>query len=196
MFDGKQIARQALLRAEELKADKKRRRIQRTISILSLCTASVIIVLLIIPFGNLSDNYIGELSDESLLNDDIQVPLADFSLPQIDENATLCTGTEQGITIPDIRNITIDADTLDISTTLFNPENNPYYFQYEIVLTNSDEAIYNSDLIKPGMCVETPTLARTLTKGEYDAVLKIHYYGMESYTFINSVDISLNLIVA
>jgi len=107
MFDGEKIAKQALRRAEELEAEKNRRRtVRRMVSLLGSCVACITIALLIFPFNNTSDSGI-------LISGD-QVPLVDFSFPQTDENAKPYTGAEQIIKIPDIgKTVTVanDAET-------------------------------------------------------------------------------------
>ena len=189
MFDSKKIAKQALLRINELEAKKNRRRtIQRTVSMLSLCAASVVIVFLIFLFGNLPDEYI--------FIDDEPIPLAAFTFPQIDDNAVPYTGTEQSILIPDINNLIISPDTIEIPLILFNPNGNPYLFLFNIILDETEETIYKSDLIEPGMCIENPTLSKSLTIGEYRAVIEIHFYELDSFTFVNSISVLFNLFVA
>lgn len=187
MFDGKKIAKQALLRVDEIKAKRKRGRMMKrgAVAMLGLCAASVVIVLLIFPFGKLPDDYI--------FLDDEKIPLAALPSLQADENAKQYTGTEQGFIIPIISDVTITADTHDVNIVLFNQKDNPCYFVFEIVIEDTEEAIYVSGLIEPGMCIENLMLTKTLAQGKYDAVLKIHFYELETLTSINGADVSFTL---
>lgn len=190
MFDSKKIAKQALLRVNEIETKKNtQRRIKSGIvSMLGLCAASVVIVFMIFSFGNLSDDYI--------FIDDGPAPLAAFPFLQVDDNAKPYTGTKQDIKIPDIRNLSISADTFDFNMPLFNPHDNTCYFVFEIILEDNDESLFKSGLIEPGMYIENLTLSRTLTLGEYNAVLIIHFYELESFVFLNSISVLFSLSVA
>ena len=215
MFDGRKIAKQALLRANEIESKKIQRKKQRrkSMALFGLCTASVIIVILIVPFISTPNGYI--LNDDPIslgyspndyehtddeydyiIIDENQIPLAVFAFPEADENAKPYTGAEQAIKIPDINNIIITADTVDINMPLYNPKENPYYFVFELILSDTGEILYKSGLIEPGMFIENLTLSRTLTTGEHDAVLKIYFYESESFVSKNRLSVTLNIIVA
>ena len=45
--------------------------------------------------------------------------------------------------------ITIEADKKDVQMNLMNPEGNPCYFTFEIVLNDTDETIYTSKMVEP-----------------------------------------------
>ena len=54
-----------------------------------------------------------------------------------------------GIRIPGYPSITIEADKKDVQMNLMNPEGNPCYFTFEIVLNDTDETIYTSKMVEP-----------------------------------------------
>ena len=66
--------------------------------------------------------------------------------PDLDENAIVQTDgikeKPEGIRIPGYPRITISADTKDVTMNLQNPEGNPCYFTFEIILTEGEETIY------------------------------------------------------
>ena len=66
-------------------------------------------------------------------------------LPDLDENAIVQTDgikeKPEGIRIPGYPRITISADTKDVTMNLQNPEGNPCYFTFEIILTEGEETI-------------------------------------------------------
>ena len=90
--------------------------------------------------------------------------------PDLDENAIVQTDgikeKPEGIRIPGYPRITISADTKDVTMNLQNPEGNPCYFTFEIILTEGEETIYTSKLVEPGKAITDVTLSRALEKGE------------------------------
>lgn len=62
--------------------------------------------------------------------------------------------------------------TENIKIPLQNPEGNPCYFQFQIILENTGEIIYQSKDVPPGKEIQLITLNRALAAGEYKA--KVH----------------------
>ena len=58
-------------------------------------------------------------------------------------------GKPTGTRIPGYPSITIEADNKDVQMNLMNPEGNPCYFIFEIVLNDTDETIYTSKMVEP-----------------------------------------------
>lgn len=114
-----------------------------------------------------------------------------------DESST----ASKGIAIPGYPSITIPANTQDVTVALLNPENNPCYFTFELVLTNAedddsdDETIYTSKLVPPGDAITSITLSRPLEAGEYDAVIKISTTSLETGGAMNGANVKTKLIV-
>mgnify|MGYP000307002153 CR=1 FL=1 len=50
---------------------------------------------------------------------------------------------------PGYPSITIEADKKDVQMNLMNPEGNPCYFTFEIVLNDTDETISTSKMVEP-----------------------------------------------
>lgn len=69
-------------------------------------------------------------------------------------------------------------------TLLLNPESNPCYFGFEITLVGTGEVIYSSGLLAPGQSIEEIELTRTFEEGTYDAVIDIHAYSLDDFTFV------------
>ena len=64
-------------------------------------------------------------------------------MPDQDPNAKTQTADDTGekptgIRIPGYPSITIEADKKDVQMNLMNPEGNPCYFTFEIVLNDTD----------------------------------------------------------
>lgn len=83
--------------------------------------------------------------------------------PDLDSNAKTQTADDTGekptgIRIPGYPSITIEADKKDVQMNLMNPEGNPCYFTFEIVLNDTDETIYTSKMVEPGKAITEVTL--------------------------------------
>ena len=127
---------------------------------------------------------------------DGQVPLA-APLP-VDKAARPYTGaqpktiTVDGVKYPVMDSMTIPADTPDILLLLFNPMSNTYNLVFELVADN--ETLYSSGLVEPGKCIESLTLSRGLTKGEYVATLLIRAYAPDGVTKVSDAGVEISLI--
>ena len=99
------------------------------------------------------------------------------------------------IRIPGYPRITIQADTRDVTMNLINPEGNPCYFTFEIVLTDENETIYVSEMVEPGKAITNVTLSRALEKGEYPAIIKITTTSLEGGIEMNGANVETVLVV-
>ena len=101
----------------------------------------------------------------------------------------------EGIRIPGYPRITVEADTTDVTMNLKNPEGNPCYFTFEIVLTDENETIYVSKMVEPGKAVTNVTLSRALNKGEYPAMIKIKTTSLADGLEMNGANVETILVV-
>lgn len=119
--------------------------------------------------------------------------------PDLDPNAVAQTdGTAEkpeGIRIPGYPKITIPADTKDVAMNLKNPEGNPCYFTFEIVLTDEEESLYQSKMVEPGKAITNVTLSRALEKGEYPAMIKITTTSLSDGSTMNGANVETVLVV-
>ena len=135
---------------------------------------------------------------------------ADPSTPQtgnfeIDENAGKWNGvqlpdkTEEkpavGIKIPGYPSITLPADQQTVNMALLNPEGNPCYFTFEIVLKDTGESIYQSKLVPPGQAITEISMSKALPAGEYAATIKITTTSLEDGSAMNGANVETVLIV-
>lgn len=119
--------------------------------------------------------------------------------PELDPNAVaLVTDTEEaptGIRIPGYPKITIPADTTDVTMNLKNPEGNPCYFTFALVLTDNEEAIYTSKMVEPGKAITEVTLSRALETGEYPAEIRITTSSLKDGSAMNGANVETVLVV-
>ena len=123
----------------------------------------------------------------------------------IDENAgdwngqTLPDKTEDapavGIKIPGYPSITLPKDQKTVNVALVNPEGNPCYFTFELVLKDTGETLYQSKLVPPGKAITEITMSRALSAGEYNATIKITTTSLEDGSAMNGANVETVLIV-
>lgn len=119
--------------------------------------------------------------------------------PDLDPNAVAQTDETaekpEGIRIPGYPRITIPADTEDVTMNLKNPEGNPCYFTFEIVLTDGEETLYRSKMVEPGKAITNVTLSHALEKGEYPAMIKITTTSLTDGSTMNGANVETVLVV-
>lgn len=101
----------------------------------------------------------------------------------------------EGIRIPGYPSITIPADTTEIEMNLKNPDGNPCYFTFELVLKDTNETLYTSKMVEPGKEITQITLAHGLSKGEYPALIKISTASLEDGSAMNGANVETVLVV-
>lgn len=124
--------------------------------------------------------------------------------PEVDPDAEVVTEQEEeseekreGIEIPGYPSLFINAGENEVSAILENPDGNPCYFVFELILSSSGESLYRSGLIPPGHAISGFSISRSLEAGEYDAVLRISTYSLEDgVTPMNGADMKTVLVVS
>lgn len=124
--------------------------------------------------------------------------------PDIDDNAGAWNGetpedktpdAKPGIKIPGYPSITLPADTKDVKVALLNPEDNPCYFTFTIVLKDTGETLYTSKMVPPGQAITNITLSKPLAKGEYNATIQITTAALTNGSAMNGANVETMLIV-
>ena len=100
-----------------------------------------------------------------------------------------------GIKIPGYPSITLPKDQKTVNVALLNPEGNPCYFTFEIVLKETGESLYKSKLVPPGKAITEITMARALSVGQYEATIKISTTSLEDGSAMNGANVETVLIV-
>lgn len=77
---------------------------------------------------------------------------------------------------------------------LLNPDGNPCYFKFELVLKSTGETIYTSKLVPPGKAITNITLSKALAEGEYDATIKISTYSLTDQSAMNGANVETVLV--
>ena len=106
-----------------------------------------------------------------------QHPGSPIFRPNIEHN----TGTNEekeneakGIQVRGFTTWSIPANTSkNLSIPLENPEGNPCYVSFEILLSDTGEVIYSSDMVPPGEKISRINITREFDAGDYPATIKI-----------------------
>lgn len=118
--------------------------------------------------------------------------------PDLDPNAGIATSQDEdkpeGIRIPGYPAITIPAGETEVTMNLMNPEGNPCYFTFELVLTDTDETIYTSKMVEPGKSITNVTLSKALDAGEHPAMIKISTASLTDGSPMNGANVETVLI--
>lgn len=86
------------------------------------------------------------------------------------------------IMLPGFGTLVMDAQTGEVQAALANPEGNPCYFRYVIVLEDTGEELYRTGLLEPGTAVMDFTIDEDLEPGTYNIQLQIETSQLSDYT--------------
>lgn len=173
---------------------------KKNITISKKTLAVIIILILLLIAGGITlglnwNNWFGTQPNTSVsdtFNPDIDPGAGDWDGGELPDKSE---GQSTGIKIPGYPSITLPADTQTVNVALLNPEGNPCYFTFELVLTDTDEVLYTSKLVPPGQAISQITLSRALSAGEYDATIRIATTSLEDGSAMNGADVVTELIV-
>lgn len=170
---------------------------QIVISKKTLSLSLIVLLLLIVGVVTLSLNWFGSTPDgpSSSQTGDLDIdPGADDwngeKLPDKTDDASAA-----GIKIPGYPSITLPKDQKTVNVALLNPEGNPCYFTFEIVLKDTGESLYKSKLVPPGKAITEITMSKALSAGQYEATIKITTTSLEDGSAMNGANVETVLIV-
>ena len=162
-----------------------------------LLIAGITVLLLLaggITLGLNWQNWFGNKPDASQTGGpEIDPGAADWTGSKLPDKSA--SGTAQGIAIPGYPSIGLPANTKDVQVALLNPEGNPCYFTFELVLKDGNESLYTSKLVPPGKAVTDITLSRALEPGDYEATIKITTSSLSDQSPMNGANVETVLIV-
>ena len=127
----------------------------------------------------------------------VDVNAGEYVTPVINQTS------QPGVAIPGWGTMTIPPGTTKItSVDFYNPEanNGTYYLTFELLIPDSGAeggyySLYKSDLIPPGLHVQTINLTKPLSAGTYDAVIHVQPYRIADKSPTNNADMKTTLIV-
>lgn len=83
------------------------------------------------------------------------------------------------IRIPTYSEWAMQAGTDIVEVPLINTEGNPCYMRFTVKLKDSDEVLYQSELVPPGQAIPSMRLNRALDAGTYPVVVTIGTYSLD-----------------
>ena len=160
----------------------------------------IIVAVLVAAIGSGAYFIVSNMNKPNTDISDGETPIGGLGF-KLDEGAKAYTGRSPedrggspGIKIPGYGAVRLPGNTTDVKMVLLNPEGNPCYFIFDLVING--ESYYKSDLVEPSMCVEDLKLTKPLPKGEHKAILKISTYSMDdNLTQMNGANVEFELIV-
>ncbi|WP_338631911.1 hypothetical protein [Clostridium baratii] len=100
------------------------------------------------------------------------------------------------IAVPGYNEIRAKEGDTDAYVALWNPEYNPVYFKFDVVLNETGESLLKTKLIPPGKAVTKIPLNKNIKPGIYDITIKISSYSLEDYkTQMNGANVKTKLII-
>lgn len=88
--------------------------------------------------------------------------------------------TNLTIACPGLSTMNFKAGQTEQEHILRNPEGNPCYFQFQIILDETGETIYLSDLVPPGYAIAKFNLNHALEAGTYPATVKYNTFSFDA----------------
>ncbi|MCI6467562.1 MAG: hypothetical protein MSA90_19115 [Faecalicatena sp.] len=86
------------------------------------------------------------------------------------------------IALPGFEGLVMEAGSDKLYAALWNPETNPCYFKFSLVLKETGETLYESGLVPPGKAITEVTLIRQMEEGEYPVLVKMDTFSLEDGT--------------
>ena len=166
-----------------------------TISRRTLVILLIIVLLLVaggITLGLNWSRWFGPEEPSSSFTPDLDPGAKDWSGETLPDKSD---GENVGIKIPGYPSITLPAGTEDVTVALLNPEGNPCYFTFKLVLTDTGEELYTSGMVAPGQVITDITLSRPLEAGEYNATIQISTAALTDGSAMNGANVETTLIV-
>ena len=99
----------------------------------------------------------------------------------------------ENIAVPGYPEIYLPAGQTEVDVAFANPEGNPCYFTFQLVLKENDEVLYESKQVPPGEAITKATLSRALDAGSYEAVLKITTASIKDLSPMNGANMETTL---
>ena len=134
-----------------------------------IAVAVVIVVALVVG---------GILLGTVLNNQNTDDPIVDYTGPLVNKNPDALGN----IALPGYGGIKFPANSKKVTLELPNPVGNPCYFRYTLTLVETDEVLYESELIEPGKMVKELTLNRALSQGTYTLRITIDTFSLADGT--------------
>ncbi len=150
----------------------------------------LLLLLLLLGIVLLAVRLMGSSVDPKDLEEQVDPEAVAWTSPQ-----SAPENTGKGIQIPGYGTIPIPAGEETVNLVLLNPEGNPCYFTFALVLKDTEEVLYESALVPPGKAITEVTLNRTFDPGEYPLDICISTTSLADGSAMNGANIETVLVV-
>lgn len=117
-----------------------------------------------------------------------------YSQDAVDWSDDMDADAEEGyITMPGYDTVSMKAGEDTSNIVLTNPESNQCLFQFQLILKDTDEILYTSDMVKPGKAIMNQKLSRAMDEGDYNFIIRINTFSPDGKTSYNGSDIETTL---
>ncbi len=100
------------------------------------------------------------------------------------------------ILIPGITSLVVEQGTKNVITPIFNPNDNPCFFQFNLIDKTTGETVYSSKLIPPGKGLKTFEINKLYPVGEHGIIVQVNTHDLEEPTMkYNGSEIEAVIIV-
>lgn len=177
---------------EQVQRDKEKEKVYKKTNIkINVIIILLLLVIILLPFIRCG------CPDNKGITDMIPRPIDGSAEQLVDETPE---ETDQlYIDIPGYPSvIELNSEDKGSNIGLINPEDNPVYFEFEIVIGEKNdgefkpsESLYKSNLVEPGKVINTQEFNRSLEKGTYDAQIIIKTFSLENQSEMNGANIDV-----
>lgn len=110
--------------------------------------------------------------------------------PKLDPNASAfdaklerpASWDDSKILVPGYDTLKMSAGSDMVYVALFNPKENPCYFQFKLIMDETGEELFSTGLVPPGSAVTSVKLPSKLEAGIYDITIKISSFSLSDAT--------------
>ena len=117
-----------------------------------------------------------------------------YSSQAVDWDGSFQTEGKEGyITVPGYDTVSLQEGKDTAKIVLANPDTNKCLFQFQLILSDTEEVLYTSDMVKPGKAIMNQKLAHALTEGDYPLIIRINTFSEDGKTPYNGSDVETTL---
>lgn len=113
-----------------------------------------------------------------------------YSADAVDWDGEFMGDADPGyITVPGYDTIPLRAGTDTTQIALANPDSNECNFQFQLILKDTNEILYTSDLVAPGKAIMQQKLNQIFEEGDYNLIIRINTFSDDGETTYTGTDV-------
>lgn len=113
-----------------------------------------------------------------------------YSSEAVAWNGAFMTDAEPGyMTVPGYGRIPLRSGCDTTQIALANPDTNECNFQFQLILKDTEEILYTSDLVAPGKAILEQKLNQAFEEGDYNLIIRINTFSDDGETTYTGTDV-------